>query len=187
VAQHLQVRLIDDFDGESEAQQTVVRSPPFGTGPPDIRRKEQADTPPIGARSWWGDGCESSPENSLEGVGERLVAATNLLHASEPVAAYESLLARQPNHIKYLGPAFFTKYLYYAAGHPTAVIPQPLILDRFVARSVNRSFDGWALRDNGWSGATYSRYLLLAAAQAEAAGHGVGPSGIEMALYNERP
>lgn len=119
----------------------------------------------------------------LEVVGERLVSAADLLHSQGAVAAYESLLARQPNHIKYLGPAFYTKYLYFTAGHPPTVQPQPLILDKFVARSLNSHVDGWALRDNGWSGSTYGRYLTLAAERATQGGPDTNPAGFEMALF----
>lgn len=119
----------------------------------------------------------------LDVVGERLVAAADLMHSDGPVAAYESLLARQHNHIKFLGPAFFTKYLYFAAGQPTTVQPQPLILDKFVARSLNAHIDGWAIRDNGWPGSTYSRYLTLAAEHATEAGRDTSPAGFEMALF----
>lgn len=119
----------------------------------------------------------------IEDVGARLVAATDLLHTDGPVAAYESLLARQSNHVKYLGPAFFTKFLYFAAGHPSAVTPQPLILDKLVARSLNAHFDGWAIRDNGWPARTYRRYLDLAAQHTAAAEPGSSPGGFEMALF----
>jgi len=116
-------------------------------------------------------------------VGDRLVAAADLLEAEGPVAAYASLQAGSSNHIKFLGPAFFTKYLYFAAGHPTTVKPQPLILDKFVARSVNAVFDGWTLRDHGWSARTYGQYLTLAAEQTRKAGPPATPAGVEMALF----
>lgn len=58
--------------------------------------------------------------------------------------------------IKYLGPAFFTKLLYFAAGRPTpADTRHPLILDRRVAVAL-----GWT-KTSGWSTAEYSDYLDL--------------------------
>lgn len=118
----------------------------------------------------------------LDLVGERLVRAADLLTTSGPVAAYQSMLPRQPNHVKYLGPAFFTKYLYFTAGFPTAVKPQPLILDKYVALALNRHY-GWSLRTTGWSSSDYGRYLDLAAEKAQAAGPGHSAAGFEMALF----
>lgn len=58
--------------------------------------------------------------------------------------------------IKYLGPAFFTKLLYFAAGRPApADTRHPLILDRRVAVAL-----GWT-KTSGWSTAEYSDYLDL--------------------------
>ncbi len=122
----------------------------------------------------------------LATVGQRLVAAERLLQIGGAVPAYESLLARQPNHVKYLGTAFFTKYLYFVSGHPATAQPQPLILDKFVARSLNRVADGWNLRDNGWSSAIYGKYLNFAAEQAAVAQPVATPGGIEMGLFQQR-
>lgn len=58
--------------------------------------------------------------------------------------------------IKYLGPAFFTKLLYFAAGRPTpADTRHPLILDRRVAVAL-----GWT-KTSGWRTSEYSQYLDL--------------------------
>jgi hypothetical protein len=113
-------------------------------------------------------------------VGERLVAAAAVMEQDGPVAAYDRLLARQPLHIKYLGPAFFTKFLYFAAGQSSSICPQPLILDRIVARALT-NHHGMPLRGTGWSSTDYSRYLNLAADLARQAGK--SPDAVEMALY----
>ncbi len=123
----------------------------------------------------------------IEAVGKRLVTAADLMHTAGPIAAYESLLSRQANHVKFMGPAFFTKYLYYAGGLQPTTRPQPLILDKFVARALDANFGGWALRGNGWSGATYGRYLRLAAEMAEQEGSPATPAGVEFALFKARP
>ncbi|MCT1415190.1 8-oxoguanine DNA glycosylase OGG fold protein [Corynebacterium sanguinis] len=58
------------------------------------------------------------------------------------------------SRIKHLGPAFFTKLLYFASGRPSpAQNRHPLILDRRVADAI-----GWA-NTSGWLTAEYSRYL----------------------------
>lgn len=124
-------------------------------------------------------------ETDIAAVAERLVAASDLLHTAGPARAYDSLLAQQTNHVKYLGPAFFTKYLYVAAGHPPRVHPQPLILDRYVALALNKHPDwtGPTLGTTGWSSSTYSRYLDFAAAQAAEAGPTYRPAGVELGLF----
>lgn len=76
---------------------------------------------------------------------------------------------------------------YYAGGLQPSMHPQPLILDKFVARALNANFGGWALRDNGWSGATCGRYLRLAAEMAEQEGPFATPAGVELALFKARP
>jgi hypothetical protein len=79
------------------------------------------------------------------------------LSVDHPVAAYERLAPGRKTVIKQFGPAFFTKYLYFAGhgnpGHPC------LILD---ARVAQRLIDiGWASMhaDGGWPSGTYGRYL----------------------------
>ncbi|MCT1806254.1 8-oxoguanine DNA glycosylase OGG fold protein [Corynebacterium sanguinis] len=58
--------------------------------------------------------------------------------------------------VKGLGPAFFTKLLYFAAGRPApADTRHPLILDRRVAAAL-----GWT-KTSGWRTSEYSQYLDL--------------------------
>ena len=107
-----------------------------------------------------------------------------MLTSDGPVAAYASMLRGTPGHIKFLGPSFFTKYLYYADGTTPAVTPAPLILDQFVARGLNTTDPAvWDLPDNNWSAATYSRYLDWAAERARAAGPGHPAAGVELGLF----
>lgn len=125
----------------------------------------------------------------LATVGGLLVGAFDLLHTSGPVAAYESMLPRQTNHVKFLGPAFYTKFLYFAAGYPSLGSPQPLILDKYVALGLNQHPDwtGPTLGTTGWSSSTYGKYLDFAAEQATAAGPGYSAAGVEMALFKSVP
>jgi hypothetical protein len=58
---------------------------------------------------------------------------------SDPATAYSALIRRGDAQIPHFGPAFFSKFLYFASGNTT---PRCLILDARVARSL------WAL---GWS------------------------------------
>jgi len=108
-----------------------------------------------------------TPVSELE---ERLTRVDCVLRAQGPIAAYGSLLSGGENYIPYLGPSFFTKYLYFAAGHPPEIDPQPLILDRRVAQSINAAFAGWNLAQSGWPSTTYGKYLDLAAMHCDGAG-----------------
>ncbi|OXR39742.1 hypothetical protein B7C42_08181 [Nocardia cerradoensis] len=78
---------------------------------------------------------------------------------SDAVAAY-ALLRPSPyrNAVRWLGPAFFTKFLYFAGGgrpdHPCC------ILDYRVAAALRAA--GWSgLADSGWSAQVYGRYMRL--------------------------
>jgi hypothetical protein len=83
------------------------------------------------------------------------------LSRSDPEQAYNTLFPHDRTAISYLGPAFFTKYLYFAgagdAEHPC------LILDSRVASALVRPPINWdSLSPNGnWPAPTYSRYLAL--------------------------
>lgn len=89
-----------------------------------------------------------APQRLLEGLR---VAATRT--ADE---GYSMFSETGPARIKYLGPAFFTKLLYFAAGLPSpADTRHPLILDTRVAVAL-----GWK-KLAGWSAAEYSGYLDL--------------------------
>ena len=80
------------------------------------------------------------------------------LSISDPIAAYELLRHRRRNRVKYLGPAFFTKFLYFAGGGEET--HQPLILDARVAKSLGKA--GWKpLYSFNWSSETYGQYLAL--------------------------
>ena len=81
------------------------------------------------------------------------------LSRTDPQAAYELLYPRNRTAIAGLGPAFFTKYLYFAGGgaahHPCA------ILDENVALALQRTC-GWASPPlSGWLPTTYQRYATL--------------------------
>jgi hypothetical protein len=87
-------------------------------------------------------------------TGNLLVRAASLA-AGDPKGAYQ-VLHDGGNAIPYLGPSFFTKYLYFAGG-PTGAC---LILDRRVAHTLRAL--GWTnLATTNWSADTYARYCVL--------------------------
>jgi hypothetical protein len=87
-----------------------------------------------------------------------------LLDGGGALAAYGFLLAG-PGKIDGLGPAFFTKFLYFMGYGRAGGTLQPLILDSRVARNLNalRS-TGW--KTTGWPLAQYEEYLEWARTEA---------------------
>lgn len=93
---------------------------------------------------------------------------------ADPVDVYRDLQSGGFK-IKYFGPAFFTKWIYFVGYElPDTTHPKPLILDSRVATTL-----GW--KSWGWTPEEYRRYLCLAAEVAERLG--VEPHVVEHALY----
>lgn len=91
--------------------------------------------------------------------------------------AYRRLFSGQ-DRVKYFGPAFFTKWLYFC-GYEQARGLKPLILDSRVAATLG--WAGW-----GWAPEQYGEYLRLAhdvAAALSGEGAMVQPDAVEHALY----
>ncbi|MBC2590391.1 hypothetical protein NPA35_00670 [Rhodococcus aetherivorans] len=95
---------------------------------------------------------------------EALTTAAGLSR-TDPEKTYALLYPGNRTLIPFLGPAFFTKFLYFAgAGAPT----QPsLILDSRVATALHRA--GWTSLGTrgGWPAQTYRRYTALLARWAD--------------------
>lgn len=82
------------------------------------------------------------------------------LSRTDPRAAYDLLRPSNKTAIGHLGPAFFTKYLYFAGGG--SADHRCSILDRNVAASLKRTC-GWASLpiNEAWAASAYERYALL--------------------------
>lgn len=92
-------------------------------------------------------------------VGERLLA--EMLLAENPVASYIEFRHGGENRLLHLGPAFFTKIIYFAA-YDEHVLLNPLILDRYVAAAIRDIADlGWP-RTWNWTASQYEQYLMVA-------------------------
>ncbi|TAK71310.1 MAG: hypothetical protein EPO13_00290 [Actinomycetota bacterium] len=123
-----------------------------------------------------------SVREDVRGAGTTLRRAAALA-GDGPGAAFRLLAG--PDRIKYLGAAFFTKYLYFAgcgrSEHPC------LILDANVALALHDR--GWSSlkASGGWGADTYERYVELARRWSTeatlAAGRTVAPAEIELALF----
>ncbi|WP_395151632.1 hypothetical protein [Ilumatobacter sp.] len=90
----------------------------------------------------------------IDGAVDALAEAAEASR-TDPASAYEVLYPAGRTRVKYLGPAFFTKVLYFAGGgapsHPC------LILDARTSSAL-KGF-GWdGLGTTGWSASTYARY-----------------------------
>jgi len=144
-----------------------------------IRRRDifeladRATTSPAAALSllWnalaWGSGDRlrnnklriADVANDPAAAGHLLQRAA-VLSRTSPLDAYELLFPRRRGAIRQLGPAFFTKYLYFAGAgqpdHPCA------ILDENVARALH-DVCGWISLpiEGGWLASGYERYCTL--------------------------
>lgn len=101
-------------------------------------------------------------------AGRLLLAAWTLVQDGAPARdAYGTLTTnRGAGQIPWFGPAFSTKFLYFAQG--SAVSPQHIILDQVVSK--NLRLDAWPQAPTaGWWPATYERYCGLLGRWAEQA------------------
>ncbi|MEU0368683.1 hypothetical protein ABZ070_00180 [Streptomyces sp. NPDC006283] len=112
-------------------------------------------------------------------IDTQLAAGLDLLRQEGAVPAYYAW--NNDHQIRHLGPAFFTKVLYFA-GYEAAASCRPLILDSVVSRAL-RSV-GWVgaeWPERGWTTPQYVQYLSIVHDCAQAAG--VRPDQIEAALF----
>lgn len=159
----------------------------------------------------WGKGKRGTPGGSgpatlqkilaVEGLDAALARAVTTLSERSAEAAYAGLQGLVPG----FGPSFYTKFLYFAGKTVlSATGPQPLVLDRVVARrlrslaqAVGRETDhdpdgsiaNWVWRDRNWAPHRYTVYLsfMHAAARQLAAGGSwpsdASPDLLEYALF----
>lgn len=174
--------------------------------------QREAFTEALVATYVWGKGKGGSPGGSgpatlqtiltADDLEAALAGAVTALSQHSAQAAYAALRGRIP----WLGPSFFTKFLYFAGKTvPPANGPEPLILDRVLARrmrslaaAVGRkkghdpdgSIAAWVWRDQDWSPHRYQVYLsfMHAAARQVASTDGwpfdASPDLLEYALFN---
>ncbi|MCC3265903.1 hypothetical protein [Arthrobacter gengyunqii] len=124
-------------------------------------------------------------------AGELLLKAWETARAGAPAAEVYSALAtdRGSGRIRQLGPAFATKFLYFAQG--AAAEPRLLILDAVVAGNLAEAWPGAATW--GWYPQTYGRYCDLMANWAGQAterlngARKVRADEIELVLFRRRP
>jgi hypothetical protein len=138
---------------------------PVGYGPARVRAVLQDDP----------DG--SSLESNLEPLRHDCPATGDLR------AAYQRFNRASGTRLRGLGPAFFTKLLYFAGYRRGAGGIQPLILDRNVAACLPADAGAAAGLSWGWPSDQWMAYLTWAARQARRPGFGGEPDRVEMALF----
>jgi hypothetical protein len=110
------------------------------------------------------------------GVASQLRRSAEIQAQAGAVESYRYLA--NEGRIRFLGPAFATKYLHFV---PQAITgPPALILDAVVSRAI-ATMTGAALRPTIWRTATYARYLDLVVGWSDALG--ADPPTIEMLLF----
>jgi hypothetical protein len=152
--------------------------------------------------SWVMRGGWRSPRPSPEEIERRLVAAVDVLDRDGAPAAYELLL--NEGRIPALGPAFFTKFLYFASKSSEVKCPA-MILDARLASRMRwfwdrRSRDRYAAAAGHsarwlWQGPRWSRYryqvylafLQQAAQQLSESGDRWTPDLVELLLFGHDP
>ena len=119
---------------------------------------------------------------NVETVESNLRAARATLVNEGAVAAYSSLLRGGAAQIKFMGPAYFTKYLFFIGYQsPEVTGLRPLILDKRVATALRaRGVFGPKAGDGDWPSDLYGEYLSYC--QDRNAGD---PASIEAELFNE--
>ncbi|MFE1010032.1 hypothetical protein ACFW4M_01845 [Streptomyces sp. NPDC058794] len=137
----------------------------------------------------WGTGTKARSVNrrglifgrsTAEHIDDRLGTVLTVLREQGAVAAYDK--CRREERVPHLGPAFFTKFLYFAGYEDGAGFRRPLILDSVVSLALKDRrtvAEDWPL--SGWTTAQYARYLDILHHQAESAG--VRPDVVEAAWF----
>lgn len=142
----------------------------------------------------WGSGT-SRRNNDRRILSSRtqsplLREAFSAARAGDPRAAYSTLIRKGGAVIPYLGPAFFSKFLYFAS---EGAHPRSLILDARVARSLYEL--GWSIAPTyprrtfsyNWFTDTYVSYCDLLGTWATEVGGDAGPDMFERALFEGPP
>lgn len=138
-------------------------------------------------------------ETSAREIGAALTHAVGHLRGGGAEPAYRNLVGTVRNW----GPAFFTKFLYFAGSVTAGPAPAPLILDKRVATALRPiaatayqraalpepdALAAWLWTDSGWSPHRYEQWLIWAdhitkALTATVPGWPPRPDILELALF----
>jgi len=134
----------------------------------------------------WGTGTKarsigrSAPALHDPNLKDRLWRSFSTVQEAGAVEAYRRLYSWDENRIKYFGPAFFTKWIYFAAYDSwDGPSPAPLILDKWAAKALD-----WPT--TGWSSSKYGQYLDIAEQIRETWASDMNTHVVEYALFQIR-
>jgi hypothetical protein len=157
--------LNDNGFDETLTGETIRRADIFALADPALESPDAALTLLWNALAWGsGDKRRNNKARIASVAAERATAAELLQSAAQlartkPLAAYDLLYPGNKTAISDLGPAFFTKFLYFAGGgaadHPCA------ILDENVALALNKTCGWHSLPSKNWLATAYERYATL--------------------------
>lgn len=119
---------------------------------------------------------------NADSVEDNLRRAAKTLGQDGAVAAYEAMLRGGSAQTTYMGPSFFTKFLFFIGYQDPAVLGlRPLILDKRVATALRaRGVFGPKAGDANWPSDLYNRYLTYCHEQ-----NATDPEAVEANLFNE--
>jgi hypothetical protein len=113
-------------------------------------------------------------------VENNLRRGAAILAEDGAVAVYEAMLAGGSAQTKYMGPAYFTKYLFFTGYRDPVAGLRPLILDKRVAAALrDRGVFGPRAGNADWPSDLYRRYLTYCHEQNPA-----DPVAVEVELFN---
>lgn len=118
--------------------------------------------------------------------GARLAGALEHLRAEEipPEALVDAYVRFHTSHrLRGLGPAFFTKILYFAGYRRDRSGMQPLILDAVVARRLPEDAGPARKYTSRWTSSTWHTYLAWAEKEAARPEFGGQPDHVELSLF----
>lgn len=134
----------------------------------------------------WGTGTQarsigrSAPALHDPNLKERLWRSFSTVQDLGAVEAYRRLYSWDDHRVKYFGPAFFTKWMYFVAyDFWDNSSPAPLILDKWAAKALD-----WPT--TGWSSSRYGQYLDIAEQIREAWASDMSAHVVEYALFRIR-
>lgn len=178
---------LDHYQPDAAGYQWISRSGVFDIAATDSEHRELHTAV---AAYIWGVGFNSRrsirwlvrafPHNR-DTVEDNLRRSSEILAADGAVTAYEAMRPGGSAYSKYMGPAYFTKYLFFTGYRDPDAELRPLILDKRVATALrNRGVFGPRARDTDWPGELYGRYLEYCHEQNPG-----NPEAVEVDLFNE--
>jgi hypothetical protein len=158
---------LDHLPETDDGRRLVDRRTVFRIGERAAESRGAAQT--LVAASVWGTGTAALGrsrrlrifEQAADTVGDHLASAVEILRSKGPIEAYIYLLGDGKNLIKYLGPSFGTKVLYFCGYGSSPGDRRPLILDQYVAVALNK-LCGLSWPQESFSSSQYDEYLDLA-------------------------